>query len=317
MRLDHFDLNLLIAFDMLMEERSVTRAAERLNLTQSAMSAALKRLREALADEILVQHGKRMVPTPAALSLAPDIAAALRNMRAILASGTRFDPAQSQRRFRIVASDYITTVLIGPALRQLHSEAPHIQIEINLPRSDILAMLDDGEIDLLISPEQFLSPVHPRELLFEERHVVVGCASNPAMQRPLDSETYFSSGHVATSVSRDGTFIDNYLRGLSEQRRVEVVCAAFSQVPWILPGTTRLALMHERLAHELAPALGLAICEAPFPLPLMREMMQYHSARAMDRGLTWLCDRLKQVARATAPPVRTRGRARSAARAPA
>jgi DNA-binding transcriptional LysR family regulator len=295
MRLDHFDLNLLIAFDVLIEERSVTRAAERLNLTQSAMSAALKRLRESFADDILVQHGKRMVPTAAALSLAPDVSAALLNMRAILASGMRFDPAQSQRTFRIVASDYITTVLLGPALRMLHKEAPHIRIEITLPRSDILELLDDGEIDLLISPEQFLSPDHPRELLFEERHVVVGCASNPAMQRPLDAESYFASGHVATSVSRDGTFIDNYLRGQGEQRRVEVTCAAFSQVPWILPGTTRLALMHERLARELAPQLNLVIQEPPVPLPLMREMMQFHSARAMDRGLAWLCERLQRV----------------------
>ncbi len=295
MRLDHFDLNLLIAFDVLIEERSVTRAAERLNLTQSAMSAALKRLRESFADEILVQHGKRMVPTAAALSLAPDVSAALLNMRAILASGMRFDPASSQRKFRIVGSDYITTVLLGPVLRMLHKEAPQIRIEITLPRSDILELLDDGEIDLLISPEQFLSPDHPRELLFEERHVVVGCSTNPAMQRPLDVETYFASGHVATSVSRDGTFIDNYLRGQGEQRRVDVICAAFSQVPWILPGTTRLALMHERLARELAPQLGLLIQEPPFPLPVMREMMQFHSARKMDRGLSWLCERLKRV----------------------
>lgn len=296
MRLDQFDLNLLIAFDVLIEERSVTRAAERLNLTQSAMSAALKRLRDSFSDEILVQHGKRMVPTAAALSLAPDVSVALLNMRAILASGMRFDPAHSQRKFRIVASDYITTVLLGPALRLLHKDAPNIQIEITLPRSDILEMLDDGEIDLLISPEQFLSPHHPRELLFEERHVVVGCSSNPAMQQPLDAETYFASGHVATSVSRDGTFIDNYLRGQGEQRRVEVVCAAFSQVPWILPGTTRLALMHDRLARELAPQLGLMVQEPPFPLPVMREMMQFHSARKMDRGLSWLCEQLQMVA---------------------
>lgn len=296
MRLDQFDLNLLIAFDVLIAERSVTRAAERLNLTQSAMSAALKRLRESFADDILVQHGKRMVPTAAALSLAPQVSAALLNMRGILASGMRFDPARSQRTFRIVASDYITTVLIGPALRMLHKEAPDVRIEINLPRSEILDQLEDGEIDLLISPEQFLSPHHPRQLLFEERHVVVGCSTNPVMRRRLDSEAYFASGHVATSVSRDGTFIDNYLRAQGEQRRIEVVCAAFSQVPWILPGTTRLALMHERLARELAPRLGLAIQEPPFPLPVMREMMQFHSARATDRGLSWLCDRLTTVA---------------------
>ncbi|MEN3747416.1 LysR family transcriptional regulator [Sphingomonas sp. HF-S3] len=301
MRLDQFDLNLLIAFDVLMEERGVTRAAERLNLTQSAMSAALKRLREAFADDILVQHGKRMVPTPGALSLAPHVAAAVLNLRGILASGMRFDPAQSRRRFRIVASDYITTVLIGPALRSLQREAPGIQIEITLPRSDILEQLDDGEIDIIISPEQFLSPVHPRELVFEEKHVVVGCASNPALQRPLDAESFYASGHVVVSVSRDGTFIDNFLRGSGEQRRIEVICASFTQVPWMLPGTTRLALMHERLAREFAEQLSLTIQEAPFPLPVMREMMQFHSARADDRGLSWLRQQLMAMTRSGEP----------------
>lgn len=222
----------------------------------------------------------------------------MRNLRGILASGMRFEPAQSRRKFRIVASDYITTVLIGPALRSLQSEAPDIQIEITLPRSDILELLDHGEIDLIISPEQFLSPDHPRELVFEERHVVVGCANNPAMQRPLDAETFYNSGHVVVSVSRDGTFIDNFLRGQGQQRRIDVICAAFTQVPWMLPGTTRLALMHERLARELAPQLSLVLREPPISLPMMRQMMQFHSARAADRGLSWLRERLMTAAKA-------------------
>jgi len=295
MRLDQFDLNLLIAFDVLMEERGVTRAAARLNLTQSAMSAALKRLREAFADEILVQHGKRMIPTPDALSLAPHVSAAVLNLRGILASGMRFEPAASRRRFRIAASDYITSVLIGPALRSLQREAPGVQIEIILPRPETVAMLEDGEVDLLISPEQFLNPDHPRELIFEERHVVVGCATNPIMQRPLDAEAFFASGHVAVSVSRDGTFIDNILRGFNEQRKVEVICPSFTQVAWMLPGTSRLALMHERLARELCPQLSLAMQPAPFQLPVMREMMQFHGARATDRGLAWLRKHLLSV----------------------
>ena len=93
-------------------------------------------------------------------------------------------------------------------------------------------------------------------------------------------------------MSRDGTFIDDVLRDQGRQRRIEIICAAFTQVPWMLPGTTRLALMHERLARELAPQLSLIVCEPPFPLPSMREMMQFHSARAADRGLSWLRARL-------------------------
>ncbi len=292
MRLDQFDLNLLVAFNVLVEERNVTRAAARMNVTQSAMSAALKRLREAFADEILVQHGRRMLPTSNALALAPQVSAAIVELRSILSTGMAFEPAEARRVFRLVASDYIATVLISPLLARLEAEAPHVRLDITLPRSSIGAMLQDGEIDLIISPETFLEAEHPRELVFEERHVVVGCASNPVFAAPMTPDAFYACGHVAVSVSRDGTFIDNWLRQQGDRRRIEVTCASFIQAPWMLPGTTRLALMHERLARVMAPGLGLAIAEAPFDLPVMREMMQHHRARSTDRGLAWLRQRL-------------------------
>lgn len=299
MRLDRFDLNLLIAFDVLLEERSVTRAAQRLNLTQSAMSAALRRLREAFSDQILVQHGKKMVPTSGALSLAPEVSVALIQMRALVSKGMRFDPATSQRRFRIVASDYITTVLIAPLLRSLREQAPGIQIDISLPRSDIADRLDDGDLDLIISPENFLTNEHPKELLFEEEFVVVGWNQNPVFSQPLTVESFLSCGQVTVSVSKDGTFIDNYIRELGDRRRVEVICAAFSQVPWMLPGTTRLSLMHGRLARAFDTVLPLTVVEAPWELPRMQEMMQYHRARDGDAGLQWLRSHLIKSAQLT------------------
>lgn len=298
MRLDQFDLNLLIAFNVLVEERNVTRAARRMNMTQSAMSAALKRLREAFSDDILVQHGRRMLPTSTALALAPEVSAAIVMLRSILSAGMAFDPATARRSFRLVASDYITTVLVSPLLPRLEAEAPGIRLDITLPRSDIGEMLEDGEIDLLISPDSFLEPGHPRELMFEERHVVVGCSRNPVMARPLTEADFFACGHVAVSVSQGGTFIENWLRERGDGRRVEVLCASFIQAPWMLPGTNRLALMHERLARAMAPGLGLTIADPPVALPLMREMMQYHRARVNDRGLAWLRARLIEQAAA-------------------
>jgi DNA-binding transcriptional LysR family regulator len=296
MRLDRFDLNLLVAFDILVEERNVTRAARRLNLTQSAMSAALRRLREAFSDDILVQHGKKMIPTAAALSLAPEISALVADVRGLIARGLTFNPADSQRLFRVVASDYVTTVLIGPLVARLQAIAPHIRIEITLPRSDINALLEDGDIDLIISPERFLEGPHPRELLFEERHVVVGWSGNPLIAGGLTDEIYHEAGHVTVSVSRDGTFIEKHLRNQGDRRRIEIVCAAFGQVAWMLPGTTRLALMHERLAKVMAQVLPLKLMDPPTPLPLMQEVMQYHEARAADPGLTWLREELKRDA---------------------
>lgn len=296
MRLDSFDLNLLVVFEILLEERSVTRAAERLNVTQSAMSAALKRLRESFQDELLVLHGKRMVPTQHALTLAPEVGAALLRLRSLIATGTGFDPVTSKRRFHIDASDYITTVLLVPLIGILQEEAPGVRLDLSLPSTESNRRLDNGEIDLLITPEEFLESDHPRELVFEERHVVVGCRGNPAMHRPMSPDTFLASGHVAVRIFGRDSFIENVLSRLVPERRIEVIAQSFIQVPWLLRGTRRLAVMHERLAKVSAPVFDLAFCDAPFPLPIMHEMMQHHVTRSNDAGLGWLRSRLKMFA---------------------
>ena len=296
MRLDNFDLNLLIAFDILVEERSVTRAARRLNLTQSATSAALKRLREAMQDEILVQHGKKMIPTPHALRLAPQVTAAIAQLRSLISASAAFDPLTSSRQFRMEASDYITTVLLVPLLSVLAREAPGIRLDLSLPTAGSSERVNNGDIDLLLTPEDFMPPEHPRELLFEERHVVVGWSGNPVMQRPMTEEDFFAAGHVAVRISGRDTFIESALRKYGERRRIEVTAPSFIQAPWLLPGTHRLALMHERLAMLVAPRLSLSIAKAPVELPVMREMMQYHTARSNDAALAWLRQKLLTVA---------------------
>jgi LysR family nod box-dependent transcriptional activator len=288
MRLDSFDLNLLVAFDVLLEERSVTRAARRLNVSQPAMSASLRRLRDAFQDEILIQHGKSMVPTPHAIELAPRVADAILQLRSIISIGTAFDPATSQRRFRIEASDYITTVLIVPLLAILASEAPGMRLDLSLPDEGTTERMVGGDIDLLLTPEQFLGTDHPRELLFEERHVVVGWAGNPVMQRPMTERDFLDSGHVAVQIGGRDTFIESALQEMGLRRRIEVTAPSFIQAPWLLPGTNRLALMHERLARIVAPGLSLAIVEPPIEIPVMREMMQFHAARQSDAAVRWL-----------------------------
>src|SRR5690606_34699398 len=296
MRLENFDLNLLIAFDVLVEERSVTRAAKRLNLTQPAASAALKRLREAMQDEILVQHGKKMIPTAHALRLAPEVAAAIAQLRSLVSASAAFDPRTSTRRFQIEASDYITTVLLVPLLSVLAHEAPHIRLDLSLPTGGSSERLSNGDLDLLLTPESFMPPQHPRELLFEERHVVVGWSGNPIMQRKLSEADFFACGHVAVRISGRDTFIESALREYGDRRRSEITAPSFIQAPWLLPGTHRLALMHERLARLVASQLSLSIAESPVELPIMREMMQFHTARRNDAALGWLREKLQAIA---------------------
>ncbi|GAA5062509.1 LysR family transcriptional regulator [Erythrobacter westpacificensis] len=293
MRLDNFDLNLLVVFDILLEERSVTRAAKRLNVTQPAISAALKRLRESFQDELLVQHGKKMIPTQHALALAPEVSAELVRLKSLIATSTKFDPRTSKRRFRISASDYITTVLLVPLIGDLQEEAPGIRLDLTLPDENSLGRLEAGEIDLILTPDEFMQGDHPRELLFEERHVVAGWRENPVFEQGMTLERFLSCGHVAVRISGQHTFIEAFLRKSVPNRHIEVSAQSFIQVPWLLRGTQRLSVMHERLAKATAVELDLTIIEAPFKLPVMREMMQHHSTRAHDAGLTWLRDRIK------------------------
>nr|WP_295662769.1 LysR family transcriptional regulator [Polymorphobacter sp.] len=296
MRLDRFDLNLLVAFHLLMEERSVTAAARRLNVTQSAMSASLKRLRDAFQDEILVMHSKTMVPTPRALTLAPEVERAIVMLRGLISSTAQFDPATSDRSFRIAASDYITTVLVVPLCRDLVREAPSIRFDISLPTEETSHRLAKGEFDLALTPHEFVDPQHPTELLLEESHVVVGWDANPLLGGPLTLEQFVAAGHVAVQIVGRNTFIENVLAQQGIVRRIEVVAPSFIQVPWLLPGTMRLALMHGRLARLMAPELSLKVVPCPFEVPRMREVMQYHSTRARDEGLLWLRAKLRAMA---------------------
>lgn len=297
MRLDNFDLNLLVAFEVLLQERSVTRAAQQLNVTQSAMSASLKRLRESFGDELLVQQGKKMIPTQHALDLAPIVSETLVRLKALLATSTRFDPAKSMRRFRICASDYITTVLFVPLLQRLQIEAPGIRIELLLPGVESASQLEAGKVDLIITPDIFLEGSHPSQLLFQERFVVVGSRDNPMLAAPMSREIFLKGSYIVVRMSNRDTFIEKELLGLVPDRCIEVAAQSFVQVPWLLSGTNLLSVMHERLAKSAAPLFGLTFVEAPFKLPEMREMMQHHTARTNDAGLAWLRQRICHFAR--------------------
>ncbi|MEP4337356.1 MAG: LysR substrate-binding domain-containing protein, partial [Roseobacter sp.] len=222
------------------------------------------------------------------------------HLRTLIASGRGFEAATSDRLFRISASDYITTVVIVPFLEILQREAPHIRLDISLPSDDSMEQLSNGGIDLLLSPEEFLVSDHPRELLFEERHVVVGWSGNPLMREPLTVEGFLNSGHVAVQIGHRNSFIEREFEAQGRERRIEITAPSFIQAPWLIPGTMRLALMHERLAKIVAPAASLTIAEPPIDLPVMQEMMQYHASRERDEAVIWLRQQLLQVVRRSA-----------------
>ena len=294
MRLKGLDLNLLIAFDALLETRSVSRAAQRMNLSQPAMSAALGRLRSYFGDELLTVSGKRMYPTPFAESLLPHVRETLRSVDELLAASVSFDPAHSQRTFRIASSDYIAAAFLAPLFRELAASAPGVRFEIILPSEDSFGQLEEGKLDLVIAPERFAVPGHPTELLLEEEHVVVGWAKNPIFAVPMTEEGFFSSGHVTVAIGprSSPSFADQQLQLMGKTRRIDVIVGSFTAIPWLLEETNRLALIHRRLAEAMLGHFDMAMAAIPFDFPIMREIVQFHSSRAQEAGVAWLTTQL-------------------------
>lgn len=300
MRFNGLDLNLLLALQVLLEERNVTRAARRLNISQPAMSAALNRLRDYFQDDILVAHGKVMHPTPRAQALEAPVSRALADLDALLSAPADFDPATSQRTFRIVASDYIAASVIGPLTQRFMRTAPGIRLEMMLPCEEAAQLVMAGQADLTITPEDFIDRDQPAELLCEEVQCVVGARDNPALAGgKISEEDFYRLGHVAVHVGSTlvPSFADRMLERRERKRRIDITCGSFTLVPWLLAGTDRLAVLHDRLARQAQDRFGLVMAPLPFEFPVMREMIQYHRARAEDAGLRWLCGQLQEEAR--------------------
>ena len=297
MRFKGLDLNLLVAFDILLEERSVSRAAERLHISQPAMSAALGRLRTYFNDPILGAHGKRMIPTAHALSLRPMVRELLNGVDTMMSASLAFDPATATRRFRIGTSDYLATVLFGRLVPLLEKEAPHITLELVQPSDTMLAQLDQGDLDMLITPEDYIHPDHPAHLLFEEPYVVAGWRENPIFDRPLSEADFFAAGHVVVEIGRLNrtSFAETQLRVFSARRRIEIMVSSFLLAPEMVINTHRLTVMHERLARTFADRMPITFVPMPFAFPAMREMIQYHRTRESDAGLRWLINRIESA----------------------
>ena len=259
MRLKGLDLNLLVALDVLLEERNVTRAAKRLHLSQPAASAALGRLRDYFQDDLLVMHGRRLIPTSFAENLLPELKRLTRQIDDLVAMSTEFVPAKSERLFRFMASDYMVTVLMARVLEVMTQEAPGVKLDMRLPEDPVYQVFERGEIDLMLIPEEFLLAGHPSILLFEESYVVVGCKNNALFNRKISLNRFLKASHVSVTLGsrRDPTFTERNLEKLGYQRRIDVFAPHFSAVPWLLLNTQRIAVMQERLARQFLEVLPL------------------------------------------------------------
>lgn len=321
MRFQKLDLNLLVALDALLSERSVWQAADRIRLSQSATSSALGRLREYFGDDLLAVKGRHMVLTPRGEALIEPVRAVLDQIRSTIAIQPPFDMATCDRTITIMASDYTTEVLLSGALIQFAKSAPNMRFEISPLNDCLVYTLERGLVDILLTIDSAVSPTLPIESLFEDDYVVVGWSENAALADGLTREKYFELGHVAVvfGKARMLSFEESFLRSCSLQRRIEVVAPSFMAAPSFVVGSNRIATMHRRLAVRMARYMPLKVMNMPFDMPTLREVAQWSRASANDEVIAWVVKQLKAQATLDAPPpkarrvklVKIRGRAAS------
>jgi LysR family transcriptional regulator, nod-box dependent transcriptional activator len=300
MNLGGLDLNLLVALDALLSERSVTRAAQRVGLSQPGMSNALARLRRLFDDPLLVRQGATLVPTARAEALVGPVREALELIRSALGAPDHFDPATDRRSFRLSCSDYSVLMLIGPLVRALATDAPGVLVEV-LPRlADASQALVSGDVDLVIEPPEIMGNVDLESLrLWDDRWACCVWEGNALVGRRMTMERYTALGHLIYSMGSAGQPValpDLHLARLGVPRRIEVSVESFLLAPFLLQGTDLVTLIPKRAEAFLRRTGDVRVLESPIELPALIETLWWHPRLTADPAHAWLRDRIGQVA---------------------
>ncbi|HBK45244.1 MAG TPA: LysR family transcriptional regulator [Xanthomonadaceae bacterium] len=291
------DLNLLVTLEALLAERNVTRAAERLHLSQPAVSAQLNRLRDLFGDPLLIPVRRGMTPTAKALELLDPLRHALDQVRATLAGHRHFDPATARLTVAIACTDYLQATVAQPLAVALRERAPGVRIALrHLDPPRLEAQMASGEVDLaLMTPEHGPAGLRSRHL-FDERYVLIGRRRHPGLRRGLSVEQFARLDQVIVSL-RGGDFatpVDDGLAALGYTRNVALSAASFLFVPGIVAHSDFVALVPERLARGRSEALEVVEC--PFPVPGFAVSMLWHERSHGHGGQRWVRELVVELA---------------------
>ncbi len=291
------DLNLLVVFEILMEERSVSRAAERACLSQSAMSHALSRLREMLQDPVLVRGKKGMEPTERALALRGPIDKALTELEESLTPPETFDPTTDTRCFSLLATDYAETVLISPIIEQLAEKGPHIRLAFKKISPENMAAFESGELDFFIgrAPKKkiYLEDV----ALFDDQYCTVVRKDHPQLRNRLTLKQYLGMQHVVLSPSEEGTsIVDQVLDKSGLRRTIAISTPYITNLLSMVENSDMIATIPRRVPVGYADSRRLKICNPPIDVPEFSVCLAWHEKRRYDGGHHWLKELIQTVA---------------------
>lgn len=298
MDLTRIDLNLMVAFEALMADRSVSAAAVRLGVSQPAMSSTLARLRGLFGDPLFVRSGRAMLPTVRALQLAGPVGQALDQLRAALEPPDGFDPARSRRSFTLSGGDYAAMVLLPRLTARLRAAAPGVDLRFRFVEKDqTFDLLEAEGLDLALG----VYPDPPKRLalqpLLAETFVCIACRGNPALRGGMTLAAYAALPHLLITERADATgVVDEALRRQGLQRRVALTVPHVLVVPAVLPSSGMVATVGGRAGRMFAAAGRLLLHDVPVALPSWQLSMLWTRQRDGDPGLAWLRRMLAEVA---------------------
>lgn len=300
MKLADLDLNLLVLFDALMSERSVSRAAARVGVGQPAASAALGRLRQLFHDELFVRADGEMRPTPKALSMAGPVTAALAMLRQTMDDAIPFDPAQARRTFTVASTDYTSLVLLPPVVAAVGEQSPSIDLRVVGYDKDLVAeQLQRDEIDLALGVFADPPPDTVRTALYKDRFVGLARRTHPALgvDGNVTLERFVEASHALVSVRRDAHgAVDDALLRLGFARRVALTVPHMMALPEILRRSDLLVTLPVRAAERLANDT-LVTFDLPLSLDPWQVSMLWSPRTRADKPTRWLRGLVTQAAR--------------------
>jgi DNA-binding transcriptional LysR family regulator len=302
---DQLDGYLLRVLCALLEDRSVSRAARRLEQAQPAVSAALKRLREIFGDPLLVREKLDMVPTARALQLGAQARTALDALDKLVAAPEAFDAREAARTFRVASPDYLAPSFLADLAQRMCSEAPRCRLEVHAmgPDFDSERALAEDKLDVIIGNW----PAPPERLhlslLLEDELVCMVRSSHPLAGTVLTEATYLAASHLVpmrySSVQRG--VVETHLAGLKMARDARVVLPYFAFAPYVVAKTDLVFTTARHFAQAFTPLLPLTLLEAPPGFPTMRFYQLWHERAHHSSAHRWLRGMIAEVGRALAP----------------
>jgi DNA-binding transcriptional LysR family regulator len=291
-----FDLNLIVALDALLRERSVSGAGRRLGLSQPAMSRALARLRELCSDGLLVRSGREMLLTPRAEAIAPRVRDLLRSAGSILDEG-HFNPALTRRTYTVAASDYTERILLIPSLVRLREQAPLASFVVRPAVTAEAAHAERGTVDVGIAPFPGPGVGLVRKLAWSDKYVVIGRRGGPVGRSGFNLTTYLEMEHV--TVSPDGfgaSAIDEVFAARAATRKVAYRAFTFSSALDVVASTDLICALPYMLLQSSGNADRFATSPFPVSVSNLNVYLIWHERFAADRGTMWLVRELSKSA---------------------